>query len=382
MKLTCPQSDLSKGLATVGHALSSRSTLPILSCIRLETDQGRLKLCTTNLEMGITCWLDATIEEEGAIALPARLLIDFVASLPPGPVTFTVSAEAFTAQIKGLRSSANMRGSDPSEFPNLASDMEVTPAYRFEAAQVKEVIGQVAFAAASDDTRPVLTAILLRHSDEQVTFAAADSFQLAVCSLTHQAGEEREAGQPLGDLLIPAKTLTELARILPAEGLVDVLVTPNGSQAIFRTESLELLTRLIEGNYPSYTQLIPETSEARAVVETTEFRAALKAVAPFARDSAHIARLRICPGSEQEPGALIIEASSADLGDTISTVPASIEGPEMALAFNATYLQGILTAVSTPAVALSGISASKPGMFTPVGGPNATYILMPMHINR
>src|SRR5258708_6250549 len=224
VKITCTQTDLNKGLSVVGHALSSRSTLPILSCLHLFTEQGRLKVSATNLEVGITWELPATVEEEGAIALPARLLTEFVSSLPPGNVTLSVAQGELTAQIEGQRSRAHIKGMDPAEYPALATDLDLAPLCKFEAGPLKEAIAQTAFAAASDDSRPVLTSVLLQGHEDGITFAAADAFQLAVRTLLFPVD-----GESFGDLLIPAKALTELARILPTDGQVELIVPKNRS---------------------------------------------------------------------------------------------------------------------------------------------------------
>jgi len=379
VKITCKQQDLSRGLSAVSHAVSSRSTLPILSNILLATDHGRLKLSATNLEIGINCWVEAQIEEEGTTTVPAKLITDFVNSLPQASVEMSAPEGSHTLNIKSLRSSANIKGLDPSEFPQIPSNEGGEPPVLLEATQLKEMIDQVAFAAADDDSRPVLTGVLVQVSDEKVTFAAADAFRLAV-----RVADLPGDGHPRGDILIPARTLTELARILPAEGSVEMIVTPNRSQVLFHTPSLDLVSRLIEGAFPNFRQIIPKESTTRAVVETKEFAAAVKSAALFARDSSNIARVRINPAAEggQETGAITIEATAEDLGDNVSTVNAAVDGPELQIIFNVKYLADVLTTISTPEVVLEASSAAKPGVLKPVGPHDHTYVIMPMHVNR
>ena len=187
-----------------------------------------------------------------------------------------------------LRSSANIKGMDSAEFPQIPSNEGGEVPVLLDAPQLKEMIEQVAFAAADDDSRPVLTGVLVQVSDEKITFAAADSFRLAV-RVADLPGDDH----PRGDILIPARTLTELARILPAEGPVEMIVTPNRSQVLFHTPSLDLVSRLIEGTFPPFRNIIPKESTTRAVVETKEFAAAVKSSALFARDSSNIARVKI-----------------------------------------------------------------------------------------
>jgi DNA polymerase-3 subunit beta len=379
VKITCKQQDLSRGLSAVSHAVSGRSTLPILANILLATDHGRLKLSATNLEIGINCWVEAQIEEEGTTTVPAKLITEFVNSLPPASVEMTLAEETNTLNIKGQRSSANIKGMDASEFPQIPSNEGGEPPVLLEAAQLKEMIDEVAFAAAEDDSRPVLTGVLVQVSDEKLTFAAADAFRLAV-----RVADLPGDGHPRGDILIPARTLTELARILPAEGQVEMIVTPNRSQVLFHTPTLDLVSRLIEGSFPNFRQIIPKESTTRAVVETKEFAAAVKSASLFARDSSNIARVKINPAGEdgQGTGELTIEATAEDLGDNVSTVNAAVDGPELQIIFNVKYLADVLNTISTQEVALEASSATKPGVLRPVGPNDCTYVIMPMHVNR
>jgi DNA polymerase-3 subunit beta len=379
VKIICKQQDLSRGLSAVSHAVSSRSTLPILANILLATDHGRLKLSATNLEIGINCWVDAQIEEEGTTTIPAKLITDFVNSLPQAPVELTLPADSNTLNLKSLRSSANIKGMDPSEFPQIPSNEGGDPPVLLDALLLKEMIAEVAFAAADDDSRPVLTGVLVQVSDEKITFAAADAFRLAV-RVADLPGDDH----PRGDILIPARTLTELARILPAEGQVSMIVTPNRSQVLFHTANLDLVSRLIEGAFPPFRSIIPKESTTHAVLETREFAAAVKSASLFARDSSNIARVRIHAAGEdgQEEGSVTIEATAEDLGDNVSTVNATVDGPGLQIIFNVKYLADVLATIGTPEVVLEASSASKPGVLKPVGPNDHTYVIMPMHVNR
>ena len=253
VKITCKQQDLSRGLTTVSHAVSNRSTLPILTNILLATDNNRLKLSATNLEIGINCWVDCQIHEEGSTTVPAKLFTDFVNSLSQTTVDITVPEDSNKMNIKSEDSSANIKGMDASEFPLIPSAEGGEPPVILDAATLKEMIEEVVIAASDDDSRPVFTGVLVQVGNEQVTFAAADAFRLAV----------RTAPLPgdatlRGDILIPAKTLRELKGILPSEGAVQMIVTPNRSQVLFHTEQVDLVSRLIDGNFPNYRQIIPK----------------------------------------------------------------------------------------------------------------------------
>ncbi len=379
MKITCKQQDLSRGLSSVSHAVSSRSTLPILANILLATDHGRLKLYATNLEIGINCWIDATVHEEGSTTVPAKLITDFVNSLPQDAVDITVPDDSHNVSVKSKRSSANIKGLDPSEFPLSPSTEGSEPAVVIDASLLKEMIAQVAFAAADEDSRPVFTGVLVQVNNEKITFVAADSFRLAA-RVSSLPGDSTSRS----DIIVPAKTLSELARILPSEGLVEMIVTPNRSQVLFHTENIDLLSRLIEGTFPNYKQIIPKEHTTRVVVETKEFAAAVKSVAPFARDSSNITRIKINGGTGEsiEPGTLTIEATAEDIGNNVSTINAAVDGPEQQIIFNVKYLADVLAVVDTPEVALEVSSAARPGVIKPVGAADYNYIIMPMSSNR
>jgi DNA polymerase-3 subunit beta len=375
VKITCKQQDLSRGLSTVGHAVSSRSTLPILSNILLATDNGRLRLYATNLEIGINCWIDADIQEDGSTTVPAKLISDLVNSLPQAPVDLSVPEDSHLMTIKSSRSTAEIKGMDASEFPLSPNTEGSDPAVVLDASQLKEMISEVAFAAGEDDSRPVLTGVVMQVSTGKVTFAAADSFRLAVRSSALTGDSTLR-----NDIIIPAKTLTELARILPSEGTVEMIVTPNRSQVLFHTENVDLLSRLIEGTFPNFRQIIPKEHTTRAVVETKEFAAAVRSVAPFARDSSNITRIKINGGGSEgmEAGTLTIEATAEDVGNNVSTINAAVDGPEQQIIFNVKYLAEVLSVLDTPEVALEVSSAARPGVIKPISSADYTYVIMPM----
>ena len=228
------------------------------------------------------------------------------------------------------------------------------------------------------ESRPVFTGVLAQVSNEKMTVAAADAFRLAV-RIAPLPGDD----QSRGDILIPAKTLIELARILPSEGSVEMIVTPNRSQVLFHTEHIDLVSRLIDGTFPNYRQIIPKEHTTRAVVETKEFADAVKTAALFARNSSNIARVKVnASESDLEPGTLTIEATAEDLGDNVSTINAAVDGPDVQIIFNVRYLVDVLSVIGTPEVALELNASTKPGVMRPVGSTDYTYVIMPMHTNR
>lgn len=371
MKINCKQADLAKGLSTVAHAVSNRSTLPILANILVEAEQRRLKLSATNLEIGIVATIDAEVFESGITTLPAKTFIDLVNSLRPGQIELSSEEESFDVHVKSAGSKAMIKGMDPEEFPSIPTEEGEEPII-LEAGQLKEMIAQTVIAAADDDSRPVLTGVFTEISNEQVSFAAADAFRLALRVAPLQGHKVDHA-----PILIPARTMAELARILPNDGAVQMVVTPNRSQVLFHTEHIDLTSRLIEGTFPNIQAAIPKEHKTRVVVETKEFTAALKSVNPFARDNSNITRIKI-----EAAGSVTLEASAEDVGNNITTIDAAVEGPDVEIILNAKYVADVLGVLGTPEMAIEITSAARPAIFKPVSATEYTYVAMPMSTNR
>lgn len=375
MQISCLQENLARGLATVSRAVASRSTLPVLSNILIGTDDSRLKLSATNLEIGINCWIGAKIEEEGETTVPARLLTDFVNSLPPESIDMDLSTRTQTLHLSCSRYEANIKGIDASEFP-LIPTAEDTGQMTLDPETLGEMINQVTFAAATDESRPILTGVLTRFDPETITFAAADGFRLSVRAEEVETGME----EPL-TIIIPARALNELARILSdADEDVQLTVTQGRNQVLFHLPNIDLVSQLIEGNFPDYNRIIPQTFSTRTVVDVKPFLNAVKVASFFARDAANIVKLGLEPDSELEPGVLTVSATSSELGDSVTEIDASIEGEAIEVAFNARYLLDVLNVVETDQVALETTTPSSPGVIKPVDGANLVHVIMPMHI--
>jgi len=385
VKITCTQQNLSRGLSIVSHAVSNRSTLPILANVLVATEDGHLKLSATNLEIGINYLVE--IEETfetGATTVPAKLIADFVGSLPQEIVEISVPEDSSTLTVKSGDSEAKIKGMDSSEFPLIPTREGNESPVIISAVLLKEMIAEVAFAAADDESRPVFTGVLVQVGEKKITFAAADAFRLAVRTAPLDSFEGKQE-----DILIPARTLNELARILPSEGDVEMVVTPNRSQVLFHTKQIDLVSRLIEGNFPNYRQIIPKPQDTttRAEISSKEFAARIKLAALFARDSSNITRIKINRGDNEgrDTGSITIEATAEDLGNNKSELNANVDGPEQQIIFNVKYLSDVMAVIGTSEVAIEVSAATKPGVIKPIGLPELndyTYVIMPMHTNR
>jgi len=377
MRVSCLQENLAKGLSIVGRATSPRSTLPILSHILISTDQGRLRLSATNLEIGINCWIGAKVEEEGAIAVPARTLIDLVSAFPPEKVEMEGVVRTMTLNLRCGRSEANIKGMDAVEFPPVPTP-EGEGGVHLEPEVLRTAIAQVAFAAATDDARPILTGVLLRLEGDRMTLAAADGYRLSV----RTAVLPEAVSEPLS-VIVPARAMSELARIsTEEENPILVTVTPDQNRILFQLTNVVLVSQLIPGTFPDYEQIIPRDRETRTVVSTAELLKACRTAQIFAREGANITQLHVHPGSELEPGRLVVSATSAETGDDVTELEATIEGKPIDIAFNVRYLIDVLSVIESPQVALDTISPSRPGVIRPVGDESFVHVVMPMHLGR
>jgi DNA polymerase-3 subunit beta len=376
MKISCLQENLKRGLAVVSHAVAGKSTLPVLSNILIASDEGRLKLAATNLEIGITCWIGAKIEDEGAVAVPAKLLSDVVGSLPNDRIDLLLDRRTQTLNLKCARFESNIKGTEAGEFPAIPTVDDRTPIAVFPPALLRETIQQVAFAAATEETRPVLQGVQLRLRDNRAIFAAADGFRLAqrIIELPEPVA------QPL-EIIIPARALNELARILNDDAnQVEMIVTPGGGQALFHTSAVDLVSRLIDGKFPDVDRVIPQQYQTRAVLDTQEVMKAVKLASFFTVAPSNSVRLLMEPGGDLGPGRMTISANAVEVGDNKGQVDAMIHGEGGQIALNVRFLSDAIAAIPTPQVALETQSPQHPAVFKPVGADGYIHIVMPMTV--
>jgi DNA polymerase-3 subunit beta len=375
MKLSCHQENLNRGLNIVGRAVAARSTLPITQNILLSAEKSRLKLAATNLEMATTCWIGAKVEQEGNITVPARLIIDFVNSLPNDLIEINLPAASRILELKSGHSQAHINGIDAADFPPIPQiDDGITTT--IEAAKLREAITQVAFAAATEESRPVLTGINTEFDGDQINLVAADGFRLAV----HKATLDSPVSEKF-TVIIPARTLNELNRLLgEQEEPVEITMNKQKSQVLFHLKDAEIVSQLLQGSFPNYSQVIPQSYTTRAVVEISEFLRITKISSIFARDASGIIRLVITPGAELTPGKVTVSAQAEEVGDNVGEIDALIDGEEAKIAFNVKYLSDVLSVLNQSQVALEVTTPSSPGTIRPIGIDNYVHVIMPMFV--
>ena len=375
MQLSCLQENLNRGLSVVARAVAARTTLPITQNVLLVTDQSRLKLVATNLEIAIACWIGAKVEEEGTITVPARLLTEFVNTLPSEKIDINLTPKSKTLVLKCARFEARISGVEASEFPPIPQ-VEDGISTKVEVDELRQGINKVVFAAATEESRPVLTGINTEFEGATMTLAAADGFRLAVYKLPLAAPVNERS-----EIIIPSRTLAELSRLLPdQEEPVEIIVNQARSQVLFRLKNIELISQLVQGTFPKYAQLIPQSHNTRSVVDVSQFLRAARTASIFARDGSGIVRLVVTPGGELTPGKLTISARSEEIGDDVGEIDAVVEGEEAKVAFNSRYLIDVLSVLREEQVALETTSPSSPGLIRPVGTDNYIHVVMPMFV--
>ena len=375
MKISCLQENLAKGLSVVGRAVAARSTLPQASHVLLSSDEGRLKLVATNLEIAMTCWIGAQVEEEGAVTVPARLLTDFVTSLPNEKIELSVAARSRQLTLNCARNEASVAGMDAADFPPVPA-VDDGSRLKMDAKALRAALQHVEFAAAVDDTRPVLTGIHTVLEDSEMTLAAADGFRLAVYKLPLE--------QPVAEkveVIVPARAMRELERLLAEEEEPpEIAFNEARSQVLFRLKSVEMVATLIQGTFPNYEQLIPSSYTTRATIDMRQFLQETRIAAIFARDGSGIVRIQLEPGEDAAPGKMTVSARAEEIGEHRGELDVSIEGEESKIAFNSKYLQDALQVLDCAQVALETSSPSSPGVLRPVGEDNYVHVVMPMFV--
>jgi DNA polymerase-3 subunit beta len=407
MKFSCKQENLVKGLGIVGKAVATRTTLPITNNVLLYTDEGRLKLAATDLEMAISHWIGAKIEENGAITIPYRLFNEFVNSLPTGE-NVDMKLVGKTLEMRCARVEARISGVDAADFPPIPKVEEGTKT-KVEINDLRQGIKKVVFAAATEESRPVLTGVDAQFEGNLVTLAAADGFRLAVYRMPLATAVKEKA-----EVIIPSRTLNRLSELIGEEKTneakkidpMDMMLNPNKSQVMFHwkeeedgvTFETQLVSQLVQGTFPKYSQLIPQNFAGRATVKVDEFLQACKMASIFARDGSGIVRLIMTPGGELTPGKITISSKSEELGEDNGEIDAIVEGQEAKIAFNGKYLTDVLNVLKAPLkdakywrekkveeqedtkVTLETTNPSSPGVIKPVGTDNYLHVVMPMFV--
>lgn len=377
MRVTCLQENLHRALGTAGRAVATKSTLPILGNFLLSASGEELVVTATNLEMGIRYSIPAKVQDEGRVTLQARVLNDFVASLPSGEMDLLNDQGPLTVLVKQGSTQAHVRGIDPDDFPPLTEHADEGVRFEVDPATLREAIEHVVFAAASDDSRPVLAGVQLEVAGDKLSLAAADGFRMSVRRIT--------LDQPLEttlSIIVPARAMGEMSRVLSdATEPATISITPNQTQLYLSLPDIVFVTRLIDGTFPDLKQIIPTAWNTRSVVSRDIVLDAARRAAIFARSANDVVKFEISPpGESLEMGQITITANAADTGDNRDDVDAQVEGEPTQIAFNGRYLTDVLSVMRSPSVAFELQGANAAGVIKSEGSEDFVHVIMPMVI--
>jgi DNA polymerase III subunit beta len=368
MKLSLTQENLTRALGIVGRVVSSRSSLPVLSNVLVSTDANRLRLAATNLEIGINYWIGCKVEDEGAVTVPARLFSEFVASLPSGTIDLVGDEGGLTIQTPHYESRIN--GISAEEFP-LIPEIKTKPVLTIPADVFREALQQVVAAASVDEARPVLAGVYMYIEEGKLVLVATDSYRLSERKITLKSIKPDTKLQ----IIVPARTMQELTRILgETEGDVNIYIADN--QVMFSVDSVELTSRLIDGQFPNYRQIIPAATETAIEIETAEFARITKVASLFARENAGGVRIDIKQG-----GQVSIISTASQLGENTSSADCLTKGGDGEISLNAKYLAEALSVIKTPEVEFSVSGKLNPCVIKPINEKKADeqlHIIMPL----
>lgn len=366
MKFTILQQDLLPPLQAVSRSVGVRSTLPVLDNILLSAEGKKLKIAATNLEIGVIRYINVDSEEAGEITVPARTLTELVSGLGQDKISIEAKGEVLIVESGKLKASIN--GIAASEFPAIPLSSEKGISFPKE---VFLTSGQILFSAASDEGRPVLTGILVDVSGGKLDFVATDGFRLA----HRRVDLPKDA--PAFKSLIPRRTFEEVLRIISEEEVDDVNISQsqNQNQAVFNLGSTIVSSRLIEGQFPAWSKIIPEKIVARALVDKEELLKAIKLAAIFAKNEANIVVLAT------QKGLLKLESHTKEVGSQENEITGEVEGEQLQIAFNTKFILDALSNAPSSQVMIEFSGPLSAALIKPVGVEGLEYIVMPVRLS-
>jgi DNA polymerase-3 subunit beta len=366
MRVICGKDELAEKLQVVGRAVSTRTTVQILAGIMLRASGERLHLSATDMEISVRDSLDAQVEEEGAVVVPGRLLVDIVRLLPAGVVTLEHRADEGIARLTCGSASYSLNTYGPEDFPRLP-EIEPSSAFSVEREAFLDTVGRVGRSASRDESRPVLTGILVRFEAEKLVMAATDSYRLSVkeTALSGGPGHELEA-------IVPARALQELARVGQSAESDTIEVGVQENQVVFGVDGVWLTARRIDGQFPNYKQLLPEQFEAEVHLPREELLDVVRRTGLLAQRKSPL-RLRF------DEGELTVSAQTQDVGEARESLPVSYTGEALEIGFNAEFLRDGLESVTDETARLKLISPLRPGLLHGESD-DFLYLIMPIRL--
>ncbi len=365
MKVSATKDNLAKALGAVGRIVGSQATLPVLAHVLVATDGKRLKLSTTNLELGINYWIGAKVDQAGAITVPARLLAEFVGNLPDDTVSLELDKTNLKVTTNHYQSTFN--GIEAAEFPSIPS-LKKSALFSLPAQDFKAAASVVVLAASTDDTRPVLGGVYLYSEGSNLVIVATDSYRLAEKIIPRQKGQTGQI-----NLIVPARTIQELLRMIGDDSeTLEVVVEEN--QALFKLDNIELISRLIDGQFPDYRSLIPKDSPTVVTVDTAELGNLTKVAGLFAQTGGGSITLEV----DNQSSSLRLRSVASQVGENVSDTKAEINGDDAQVALNYRYLGDALSVINSPQIKLAVSGKVNPVVIRPTEDKSYLHIIMPL----
>jgi len=364
MKFSVSKEKLLDGLQTVQNVVSTRTTLPILSNVLLQADEGQLHFTTSDLDVGIRASVEAEVEKTGATTLPARRLLSIVRALPVDEITLEVDSKN-VASIRSGPSFFKILGLPEEEFPPLPK-FENAKTFTLRQKDLRDALRKTAYAISTDETRYVLNGILFSFRDSKLTLVATDGRRLALVDIELEFPRNHE-----GEVIIPSKAIGELQRLLTDDGEIKLSIGDN--QAAFEVNGTLLVSKLIEGNYPNYRQVIPAETKERVPLERGIFLDAVNRVSLLSSEKSNSVKLIFTKNN------LEITANTPDVGEARESLPITYKGKDLSIAFNPEFLMAPLKNLTVDEVYLDLIDEMSPGVVK-IQGP-FLYVIMPMRIS-
>lgn len=372
MKLSLLQENLDKALSHVSQFTSSKTQLPILNNILFSTDSGRLKLSATNLSLAINYWLGAKIDKEGTVTIPNKEITDFVSYLSAGRLDFELNSKQLVT-ITSPKAQSTFTTQPASDFPDMPQ-FDPKTAFTLDLSLLRDSVEKIAFASAIDDSRPVLTAVSCQFSSDAITLVATDGFRLSIKDIKLTQPLDFKLDPKNDTFLVPAQSLRQLIKLSEADKIVKVGLTTDKNQLVFVLEDVEIISRLLEGDYPDYNRIVPESSTTKVFINRADLDQAVKIASVFASSSANVVRFNV------KSSGLTLSANSPQVGQNQANLDCRLEGNPVEIAFNYKFVADFLSICQGDEIVLELNDSLSPGIFRDQSDPHFTHIIMPVRL--
>ena len=374
MNFSCSQETLSKYLSLISRIVNTKNSMPILSNVLLKVEKGKLIMTATDLELGLHTWVGSEVRESGEITVPAKQLAEYVSSLPSGKVDFVLKNNVLT--VSSTNNTADFNTISPEDFPQVATSVNDKPTVTIPIVDFLKVVERVAFSAATDNIKPVLTGILVEIRDDLISFVSADSLRLSRQVVRMKTGVAEDI-----DLLIPSRAFVEMASIINATNseskseTLELYVLEDNNQVLLKFGDIDLVSRMLDGQFPAYKQIIPTGYKIKAEFEKEAFSKSLKITNIIARN---VVGNKIVLNIDEDKKTITLSASMSDVGSNESSFEAKIEGGALQIAFNGKFLNDLISHVDGDTLVFEAVSAVNAGVFRIKDDNDFIHLIMPM----